>query len=108
MSLGGSVTGSLDHGVSRFNWLLIEQVHPAPVSETRHPKLGLAITLIHGAGVHCPSRSTIRYSWPSAANPPRPLKNSSSRVETGAAGLRAGARGAGRRTVIARASGRWA
>ena len=35
------------------------------------------MTLIHGAGVHCPSPRMVTYSAPPAAKPPRPLKNSS-------------------------------
>ena len=35
------------------------------------------MTLIHGAGVHCPSPRIVTYSRPPAAKPPRPLKNSS-------------------------------
>ena len=38
----------------------------------------MAITLIQGAGVHCPSPRMVTYSRPSAAKPPRPLKNSRS------------------------------
>ena len=34
------------------------------------------MTLIQGAGVHCPSPRMVTYSRPSAAKPPRPLKNS--------------------------------
>jgi hypothetical protein len=40
------------------------------------PKAGLAITLIHGAGVHCPSPRIVTYSRPFAPKLPRPLKNS--------------------------------
>src|SRR5580765_3428067 len=51
-SPGGSATGSLDQGVSWFNWLLPAHVHPDPDSETRNPNEGLATMLTHGAGVH--------------------------------------------------------
>ena len=47
---GGSETGSLLHGVSRFVWLFSDQVNPRPLSETRNPNIGLAITLDQGAG----------------------------------------------------------
>src|ERR1035437_3256017 len=77
VSLGGSRTGSLDHAVSRFSWLFPDQVQPAPASDTRHPNSALAMTLIHGAGVHRPSRRTMTYSRVAASKPPRPLKNSS-------------------------------
>jgi hypothetical protein len=40
------------------------------------PKVGLTITLIHGAGVHCPSPRIVTYSRPFAPKLPRPLKNS--------------------------------
>src|SRR5712692_7635558 len=76
-SPGGSLTGSFDHGVSLFSRLLTDQVCPEPDSETWKPNTGLAITLIQGAGVCCPSPRTVTYSRPSAAKPPRPLKNSS-------------------------------
>src|SRR5512134_1776499 len=78
VSPGGSLTGSLDQAVSLFSRLLTDQVYPAPHSETWNPKSGLAMTLIQGAGVHCPSPRTVTYSRPSGVNPPRPLKNSRS------------------------------
>src|SRR5258706_5305437 len=73
----GSPTGSFDHEVSWFSRLLIDHVYPEPDSETWKPKLGFAITLIHGAGVRRPGPRTITYSRPSSAKPPRPLKRSS-------------------------------
>src|SRR5580692_1272938 len=73
-SPGGSVTGSLDQGVSWFSWLFSDHVWPEPDSETRNPKEGFAITLIHGAGVRKLSPRTVTYSRPSSANPPRPLE----------------------------------
>src|SRR6185436_6835297 len=78
VSPGGSLTASLDHAVSWFSRLLTAHVYPAPHSETWKPKPGLAITLIHGAGVHCPGFRTITYSRPSCAKPPRPLNSSRS------------------------------
>src|SRR5579864_269618 len=75
-SPGGSVTGSLDQGVSWFSWLLSDHVWPEPDSEARKPKEGFAITLTHGAGVRRPSPRTVTYSRPLSANPPRPLKKS--------------------------------
>src|SRR6266849_7515725 len=75
-SPGGSLTGSFDHGVSLFSRLLTDQVCPEPDSETWKPNTGLAITLIQGAGVCRSSSSTVTYSRPSAAKPPKPLKNS--------------------------------
>ncbi len=36
------------------------------------------MTLIHGAGIDRPAPRIVTYSRPSAANPPRPLKNSRS------------------------------
>ena len=38
--------------------------------------MGLAITLIHGAGVDWPGPRIVTYSRPPSAKPPRPLKNS--------------------------------
>src|SRR6202043_3847327 len=90
----GSLTGSFDQGVSWFSRLLTAQVYPAPDSETWKPKPGFAMTLIQGAGVHCPSPSTATYSRPSASKPPRPFQSSSSR--RGGAGASGGA-AAGRR-----------
>src|SRR5580704_4361061 len=75
-SPGGSVTGSLDQGVSWFSWLFSDHVWPEPDSETRNPKEGFAITLIHGAGVRKLSPRTVTYSRPPSANPPRPLNKS--------------------------------
>ena len=46
----------------------------------RKPNLGFATTLIQGAGVAWPGPSIVTYSLPPAANPPNPLKNSSSGV----------------------------
>src|SRR5206468_9987534 len=85
VSPGGSLTGSFDQAVSWFSRLLADQVYPEPDSETWNPKPGLATTLIQGAGVHCPSPSTVTYSRPSRVNPPRPLKNSRSGVGAGTA-----------------------
>src|SRR5437667_4198224 len=78
VSPGGSLTGSFDQAESWFSRLLTAHVYPEPDSETWKPKLGFAITLIHGDGVHRPSPRTVTYSRPSAAKPPRPLKNSRS------------------------------
>src|SRR6266581_8798320 len=75
-SPGGSMTGSLDHGVSWFSRLLSDQVWPEPDSETRKPNEGFAITLTQGAGVRRPSPRTVTYSRPLSAKPPRPLKDS--------------------------------
>src|SRR6186713_1272903 len=82
-SPGRSVTGSLLHGVSAFSRLLRDQVNPAPSADTWKPNWRLAMTLIHGAGVGCVA--LIVYSVPRAAKPPRPLKNSSSRADSGSA-----------------------
>ena len=41
-------------GVSRFDWLLPNQVKPSPLSLTMVPKLALAITFTQGAGVVLP------------------------------------------------------
>src|ERR1700723_2228743 len=76
-SAGALPTGSLDHGVSWFYCALIEYVLPTPSVETRNPNSGFAMTLLHGAGVHSRSLSTVTYSRPLAAKPPRPLKSSS-------------------------------
>ncbi len=43
--------GSLLQGVRRLVWLLPNQEHPKPASETIVPNCGLAMTLIQGAGV---------------------------------------------------------
>src|SRR5258705_12933214 len=101
VSPGGSLTGSFDHAVSWFSRLLTDHVYPEPDSETWNPKPGLAITLIHGDGVHPPSPRTVTYSLASSAKPPSPLENSRS----GRPGARAsgpGGRAAARR---GRASG---
>ena len=45
---GGSATGSLDQAVSWFRRLLSAQVGPAPLSDTKQPRPGLASTLIQG------------------------------------------------------------
>ena len=50
-SVAGSVTGSLAHVVRRRDWLLSAHVHRGPASVTRQPKVGLASTFDHGAGV---------------------------------------------------------
>ena len=47
-SPGGSETGSLLQGVSRFAWLLTAQVNPEPPSEITKPKSGLATTFDPG------------------------------------------------------------
>ena len=109
---GGSVTGSLDQGVSWFSRLLSDHVYPAPDSETWKPNAGLATTLIQGAGVHCPSPRTVTYSRPSSTKPPRPLKNSNSgRARRGIgggwaarAGRRRGGSGRARARRVARES----
>jgi hypothetical protein len=54
------MTGSLDHGVSRWDWLLSVQVKLDPLSEIRNPKRGLAMTLHQGAGVRVLRSRTIR------------------------------------------------
>src|SRR2546428_8129207 len=89
VSPGGSLTGSFDQADSWFSRLLTAHVYPEPDSETWKPKLGFAITLIHGDGVHRPSPRMVTYSRPSAAKPPRPLKSSRFRgdVATSGAGL---------------------
>src|SRR5579872_2165775 len=76
-SPGWSLTGSFAQGVNWFCWLLMAHVYPPPSTDVWKPKEGLAMTLIHGAGVHCPSPRMVTYSAPSAAKPPKPLKNSS-------------------------------
>src|SRR5260370_24568333 len=101
-SRGGSLPGSFDHGGSLFPRLLTDHVYPEPDSETWKPKTGLAITLIQGAGVCRSSLRTVTYSRPSAAKPPRPLKNSSAgrgsaRAPDGFVGL--GLRAAGRPAI---------
>ena len=65
--------------MSWFSRLLTDQVYPAPDSDTRKPNDGLAITLIHGAGVALPRAEDrdVLAARPSA-KPPSPLKNSSS------------------------------
>src|SRR5882672_10801491 len=95
VSPGGSLTGSFDQAVSWFSRLLTDHVYPEPDSETWKPKLGFAITLIHGAGVRRSGPRTITYSRPSSAKPPRPLKRSSPGVgmATTGAGLADAGRG---------------
>ncbi len=71
---------------------------------TRRPgsrSRGWRSTLIQGAGVHCPAPSTVTYSRPSAAKPPRPLQNSRSgrAAAGGAAAPRPSAPAAGRRAA---------
>src|SRR5712691_10959141 len=78
VSPGGSLTGSFDQEVSWFSRLLTDHVYPEPASDTWKPKLGFAITLIHGAGVHRPWPRIVTYSRPSTAKPPNPLKSSRS------------------------------
>jgi hypothetical protein len=72
----GSLVASLDHGVIWFSLLFRDQVHIAPLSVTRLPSSGLAITLHQGVGVVRWVSRVMAYSRPSAANPPSPLKNS--------------------------------
>src|SRR5438045_9598372 len=78
LSPGGSLTASFDQALSWFSRLLTDHVYPEPDSETWKPNRGFAITLIHGAGVHRPSRRMTTYSRPSCAKPPSPVKNSRS------------------------------
>src|SRR2546422_11386832 len=78
LSPGGSLTGSFDQALSWFSRLLTDHVYPEPDSETWKLNRGFAITLIHGDGVHRPSRRMTTYSRPSCAKPPRPLKHSRS------------------------------
>ena len=75
-SEGVSLTGSLDHGVSWYSREFCDQVLPVPSADTWKPKCGLLITLTQGAGVRCPSSTTVTYSRPAAEKPPRPLKYS--------------------------------
>src|SRR3954468_22199426 len=77
-SLGGSRTGSFDQGVSWFSRAFSDHVYPEPLSDARKPNAGFAMTLTHGAGVDWPGPRIVTYSLPPSANPPRPLKNSSS------------------------------
>src|SRR6266850_2082812 len=107
VSPGGSLTESFDQGVSWFSRLLTDHVYPAPDSETWKPKPGFAITLIHGDGVHRPEPTTVTYSRPSLAKPPKPFQSSRAGREIGIAG--GGFAAAGRRgSAIGPASGRWA
>src|SRR2546422_6628979 len=107
VSPGGSLTGSFDQAESWFSRLLTAHVYPEPDSETWKPKLGFAITLIHGDGVHRPSPRTVTYSRPSAAKPPNPFQ--SSRSVRGTANAAEGFAAAGRRGGAGgTASGRWA
>src|SRR5947209_15738476 len=90
------MTGSLLQPVKRLVWLLTAHVYPAPLSEIKNPTVGLATTLIQGAGgkiglgfverpgwpfwelkPECGSKARMRtqYSRPSALNPPSPLSN---------------------------------
>src|SRR4030095_1853688 len=94
------------HGVIWFSRLFIDHVYPEPSSETWKPNDSFAMTLIQGAGVHCPSPRMVTYSRPSDAKPPRPLKNSSSGRGggTSARGLAAATRGGGRGVLGARIS----
>ncbi len=62
----------------------------AAVGRDLKPEVGLATTLIHGAGVFAPSESAT-YSRPSAANPPMPLKYSRSGLADGAGGCKVSA-----------------
>ena len=103
-SAGGSVTGSLLHGVSRFAWLFPTHVYPGPASVATHPTAGLAMTFAHGAG----GVPVTTHSRPSAVNPPVPLKNASPSTAgasgtSGSAG-RVGTRAAGRRRARPSAS----
>ena len=101
------MTGSFDQAVSWFSRLLTDHVYPDPDSETWKPNPGFAITLIHGAGVHCPGPRTVTYSRPAASKPPRPLKNSSARGDSTTAGT--GFAASGRRSGgVGAASGRCA
>src|SRR5277367_337421 len=75
-SAGALPTGSLDQGVSGFCCAFCDQVLPDPSADARNPNCELAITLIQGAGVHCPSSRMMTYSRACAAKPPSPLKNS--------------------------------
>src|SRR5688500_10665824 len=107
VSPGGSLTGSFDQAVSWFSRLLTDHVYPEPDSEAWKPKSGFAITLIHGAGVHRPSRRMVTYSRPCFAKPPRPLKTSRSGGGIATSGI--GFAAAGRRGRAGEAaSGRWA
>ncbi len=65
-------------------------------------ELALAITLIHGAGVDWPGPSTVTYSLPPAANPPKPLKNSRSGARRVAGSRRAKRRRSWRAVASAR------
>ena len=84
--------------MSWFSRLFSAHVYPAPDSETWKPKRGLETTLTQGAGAHCPSPSTVTYSWPPSTKPPMPLKNSDSKRGGGACAAAAAliGRGAGR------------
>src|SRR3954452_2761598 len=85
-SLGGSITGSFDHGVRRLVWLLPAQEEPRPDSETRQPKAALASTFTHGAGgISSPTRIT--YSRPPAVKPPLPLSKTKAAGDGVGAGL---------------------
>src|SRR4249920_4151966 len=99
-SLTGSLTGSLDQGVSWFSRLFPDQVYPDPDSETWNPNAGLAITFSHGAGVDWPGPRVVTYSRPPSAKPPSPLKNSSSGRGSATSFVGGFGRGAGGRTRI--------
>src|SRR5258707_5333433 len=45
-----------------FRSLLSDHVKPPPSAATWNPKTGLAMTLIHGAGVDCPGPRRMTYS----------------------------------------------
>ena len=65
---------------------------PAPLSVTSVPKRGLAMTLLHGAGVRASGPSESTYSRPSSEKPPRPLsKRSAGRAGASSAGAAGGA-----------------
>ena len=54
-SPGGSLTGSLRHGVSRLSWLLSDHVKPVPRSDAANPNVGCATTLTQGAAAVAPA-----------------------------------------------------
>src|SRR5690554_4393925 len=76
----GSLTKSLNQGVSRFSRLFRLHVQPAPVSLTMNPIDSLAMTLVQGCGGSWrPPLSTgfnrMTYSRPADAKPPYPFSN---------------------------------
>src|SRR6185503_20869066 len=79
-SPGGSLTGSLAHGVRRLSWLFRDHVYPAPLSVATKPNVGCATTFAQGCGGRAPAdlSTTTTYSRPSSANPPVPLNDSRS------------------------------